>query len=237
MSTRYEPHHLAFWGWPKQLDFELYDLLGPRDASWFASVYADIQDALKNPEHSHHRETYSANAARTEGMGLSVIFGDPGAIGRFAGIEPHYPWSTRPEPKRWERFAAFSRMHLDMCLDQLDAIPAQSGHEDLLAMTYSAAGGFALDAMRALQIAVSIKANDQDKSARGRNAALARHDAMKPKREEALAMANSKPFPTKEAALDYLTDNLTLDPEGKVFISRRTASEWLRDAQWKAKGK
>lgn len=237
MSTRYEPHHLAFSGWPKQLDLELFDLLGSRDASWFAGVYADILDALKNPEYSDQRAAHSANASRTDEMGLSVIFGDPGAIGRFAAIEPYYPWSTRPEPKRWERFAAFSRMHLDMCLDQLDAIPAQSGHEDFLSMSYSAAGGFALDAMRALQIAVSLKASDQDKSARGRKAALARHDAMKPKRAEALAMANSKPFPTKEAALNYLTDNLTIDQGGKVFISRRTATEWLRDARWKPKGK
>lgn len=232
------PEHSAFAGWPKQLHIELFSLIGQRGDEWIAAVSKQIEEALTDPDYVIHGLEGTPNLARTEEMALTVLFGDPGKVGQFAGIEPHYPWNAcTPATQRWERYAVFSWMQLECCIVQLETLPHLEDNAALLRFSYSVAGGFALDAMRTLQIAVSLKADERDKSARGRNAAKARHDAMKPKREEALRMANSQAFRTKEAALDHITQNLTIDAAGKKFISRRAVSEWLRDAGWKAKGK
>ena len=225
-------------GWPSQLLRELRALLGERDADWANDVAAQIHVSLHDPKLQFPLIIKKRRSlAVPDEMTHSISFDYPGKIGVFASVEETYPWKKQTlKTKRWERYAVFSLMELSRCIERLGARSTAFDSNDLCDM-FNVAGAYAMSSMRGLQIAVSLKTDERERSAHGRKAAIARHEAMKPKREEALRMANSFPFRTKEAALDYITQNLSLDPEGKKFVSRRAAADWLREAGWKAKGK
>lgn len=228
------PERKEFWGWPIQLLTELGLLLRDKDTDWVNGVSSLVAQVMA----SAPQEVDAPSVVRHADMALTFGMDDPGEIGVFANAEPSFPWGEyAPSTEQWERYAVFSLIQLKGCIDQLEHIENLEDSPDFFSMAFSAAGGFALNAMRGLQVAVSLRREEIDKSARGKKAALARHDAMKPKRAEALSMANSQPFKTKEAALDFISQNLTIDPEGKRFISRRAAAEWLREAGWKPNGK
>lgn len=228
------PERAEFWGWPVQLLTELSLLLRDKDTDWVNGVSSLVAEVIA----SAPREVDAPSVVRHEDMALTFGLDNPGAIGVFANAEPSFQWSERaPATEQWERYAVFALMQLKGCIDQLEHLEHVADTPDLYSTALSAAGGYALNAMRGLQVAVSLRREELDKSARGKKAALARHDAMKPTKAEALRMANSQPFKTKEAAIDYISQNLTFDPEGTRFVSRRAAAEWLREAGWKAKGK
>lgn len=228
------PERKEFWGWPAQLLTELGLLLRDKDTDWVNGVSSLVAQVMA----SAPQEVDAPSVVRHEDMALTFGLDDPGEIGVFANAETSFPWSERaPSTEQWERYAVFALVQLKGCIDQLESMEDTGDTPDFLSTAFSAAGGFALNAMRGLQVAVSLQREEREKSARGKKAALARHDAMKPKRAEALSMANSQPFKTKESAIDYISQNLTIDPEGKRFISRRAAAEWLREARWRPKGK
>lgn len=228
------PERKEFWGWPVQLLTEISLLLRDKGTDWVNGVSSLVTEVIA----SAPKQVDAPSVVRHDDMALTFGCDDPGEIGVFANAEQTFPWDERaPSTAQWERYAVFALIQLKGCIDQLENLePVQDSH-DFFSMAFSAAGGFALNAMRGLQVAVSLQQEGRNKSARGKKAALARHEATKPKHAEALRMANSKPFPTKEAALDYITQNLTFDPEGTKFVSRRAAADWLREASWKPKGK
>lgn len=230
--------HSEFMGWPSQLLSELRALLGQRDAAWMNEVAALIYSLMQDPALYVPAVTEKRTSlAVTEEMAQTLSFDYPGQIGAFASIEASYPWEhASPHTQRWERFAVFSLMELSKCVRHLGERSSQPEVTELQGM-FNAAGGFALGSMRGLQIAVSLKATDQDKSALGKKAAVARHSANKQKHAEALALANSRPFTTKEQALEFITNNLAWDAEGTRYVSRRAAGEWLRAAGWKPRPK
>ena len=257
MTTEFEPFphpnpfdiptSQAFAGWPAQILFEIQELLFDRSSEWLNKVASQI-DALVTTENADKifedvngpRESL----AHSESWQFSEYV-QPGRIGVFAALEPGVAWDQlSPPTERWQRYAVFAFMYLRdsvKILARLDkaksAGRATNADNKYLSFDYDEAGAWALEAMRALQIAHSLRIDTRKKSERGRSAANARHQAMKPKHAEAIAMANSRPFKTKREAIDFIAENLTINAEGTEFCTRRRAGEWLLAAGWQPEGK
>ncbi|AOF84648.1 hypothetical protein BSY239_694 [Hydrogenophaga sp. RAC07] len=241
------PANWAFAGWPTQILFETRELLADESSTWLTSVATHINEVVM----SNVDKLFDSAIGPRETLAHSErwpfsLHTQPGHIGVFAALEPGVSWDKlSPPTERWQRFAVFALMYTRDCLNILEKLGDQPSHESVpsglsskyVAMQLNDAGAFALEAMRALQIAHSLRIDTRKKSDRGRNAAVARHEAMKPKHTEALAMANSRPFTTKREAVDFIAENLTINAEGTKFCSRRAAGEWLSAAGWQPERK
>lgn len=235
---------LEFFGWPKQILFELRVLLRDRTEEWLTSVAEQVHQALQMDVESRagvFTTPLEPDLLRLDELPYAFDSERPGQIGIFTAVEPTFRWNEMtPRTERWERYAVFALLNIRDAIKVLGALPTQSpsGEDaDLAMIHFSNAGGFALEAMRALQIAHSLRIDSRTKSNRGRMAANARHEAMKPKHAEALAMANSRPFKNKREAVDFIAENLTINAEGTQFCSRRAASDWLSAAGWQPERK
>lgn len=161
------------------------------------------------------------------------IAGESGTVYALAQLESVIDWDRMSPPSsRWERFALLALIRLRDCLQLLEKDgPAPS------AATLNGAGTIALEAMQSLQLSLALQTDATLKRVRARHAATARHEVFQRLKVEAVSLANSQPFTTKEQALDYITSNLTTDKEGKKFISRGAAAKWLREEGWTPKRK
>jgi len=232
---------LEFFGWPKQILFELRVMLKGRDDAWLTSVAEQVLMAQQMTHPYAPNSLEQPDLLRLDDLAYAFDLERPGQIGVFTAVEPKFDWDRTPlRTERWERYAVFALLNIRDAINLLGALPKDgpSADEAELAMFhFSQAGGFAMEAMRAMQIAHSLRIDDHFKSARGRKAAVARHEVFVPIRAEALAMANSRPFKTKEAALDHITANLVIDPTTSKCCSRSAASKWLNEAGWQPERK
>ncbi len=222
----------AFFGWPSQVHLELTELLKGREASWLNAVSEQIQSVLSakpGSEDNWQSLLLQENPSRSAGTPFPYLVSHLSKLGLFAAREPVCDWGRlSPATEQWERyavFAALSSRETFGILDDLHRYPADD-------LAYEDAGGYAIEAMRALQIAQSLRAAKLAKSRHGQVAARARHEAMEPMRAQAVEMANSQPFTTKRAAIDHIVENLELDPVKRTFPSRRAVEEWLKAAGW-----
>jgi hypothetical protein len=257
MTTEFEPFPhpnpfdipagRAFAGWPAQILFEIQELLFDRSSDWLTAVASHIQELVTTDNTQKIFDDVNGpreSLAHSESWQFSEYV-QPGRIGVFAALEPGVAWDQlSPPTERWQRYAVFAFMYLRdsvKILARLDKVKsagrATNADNKYLSFDYDEAGAWALEAMRALQIAHSLRIDTRTKSDRGRKAANARHEVMKPKHGEALAMANSQPFKSKREAVDYIAENLTINAEGTKFCSRRAATEWLSAAGWQPEGK
>lgn len=230
---------LEFFGWPKQILFELRVLLRDRDEEWLTSVAEQVHQALQMDVESRaglFTTPLEPDLLRLDELPYAFDSERPGQIGIFTAVEPTFPWSEMtPRTERWERYAVFALLNIRDAIKLLGVLPTESpsgDDTDLAMIHFGNAGGFALEAMRALQIAHSLRIDSHSKSARGRSAAVMRHVVFVRIRTDAVDMANSRPFKTKEEALDFITSNLIIDPKTNKFCSRSAASKWLREAGW-----
>lgn len=241
------PANNAFAGWPLQILFETGELLEDESSEWLTAVATHINDVVMGNVDKlfDNVKGPSDTLAHSKRWPFS-LHTQPGHIGVFAALEPGVSWDKlSPPTQRWQRYAVFALMYIRDCLNFLAKLgdqPSQGSESPgvsskYMSMQLNDAGAFALEAMRALQIAHSLRIDTRKKSDRGRNAAVARHEAMKPKHAEALAMANSRPFKTKREAVDFIAENLTINAEGTKFCSRRAAGEWLLAAGWQPEHK
>lgn len=237
----------SFAGWPAQILFEIQELLFDRSSEWLTAVASHIKELVTTDNAQRIFDDVigpKESLAHSESWQFSEYV-QPGRIGVFAALEPGVAWDQlSPPTERWQRYAVFAFMHLRDSvkilarLDKLESAGrATNADNRYLSFDYDEAGAWALEAMRALQIAHSLRIDTRKKSERGRNAANARHQAMKPKHAEAIAMANSRPFKTKREAIDFIAENLTVNAEGTEFCTRRRAGEWLLAAGWQPEGK
>lgn len=223
----------AFFGWASQVHLEIASLLGHRDAAWLNDLAGQVVQLLQSGPSADDEEWQGLllqnDPSRSEGTPFPYLVNRSSQLGLFAAREPQWNWN-HPSTKavRWERYAVFAALSMRECLaylDRIDDFPIQ-------ALAYNDAGGYAIEATRALQIAHSLRASMLEGSRRGTAAARARHDAMAHKRATAIEMANSQPFATKRAAIDYIEQNLVQDPVKNTFFSRRAIEEWLKAANW-----
>ncbi|WP_139146991.1 hypothetical protein [Hydrogenophaga sp. PML113] len=234
----------GFAGWPAQILFEIKELLFDCSSDWLTAVASHIHELART--NRADRVFDDPNGARESlahsESGQFSLYRQPGYIGVFAALEPSVAWDKiEPPTERWQRYAVFALMYLRdsvKILERRDRLQrtgrATSADNKYLALDLSEASAWALEAMRALQIAHSLRIDARAKSARGRKAAVARHVVFVSLKAEALEMADSRPFKTKEQALDYITSNLLIDSANNKFCSRSAASKWLREAGWKA---
>lgn len=234
----------AFAGWPAQILFEIKELLFDRSSDWLTAVASHIHELVttKNADRVFDDADGPSGSLAHSESGQFSLYRQPGHIGVFAALEPRVAWDkVEPPTERWQRYAVFALMYVRdsvKILARRDLLErsgrSTSTDQKYLALDLSEAAAWALEAMRALQIAHSLRIDTRAKSARARNAAFVRHMASESLRAEALRMANSRPFKTKELALDFITSNLLTDAEKNKFCSRSAASKWLREAGWKA---
>jgi hypothetical protein len=227
------PVSYVFFGWPSQVQLELTALLKGREASWLNAVAQQIQamlDAEPGAEGNWQSVLVQDNPSRSAGTPFPYQVCHLSKLGLFAAREPVYDWSQHSTTtEQWERYAVFAVLtnrEAFGILDNLFRYPSDD-------LAYYDAGGYAIEAMRALQLAQSLRAAKLEKSRQGQVAARARHGAMEPFRTKAIVMANSQPFKTKRAAIDHIVENLELDPVRRTFPSRRAVEEWLKAANWK----
>lgn len=241
------PASWAFAGWPTQILFETRELLADETSGWLTAVATHINGVVMSNVDKlfDNAKGPSETLAHSETWPFS-LHAQPGHIGVFAALEPGVSWDKlSPPTQRWQRYAVFALMYIRDCLNILEKLgdqPSQSSEPPSVSSKYMSmqlndAGAFALEAMRALQIAHSLRIDTRKKSESGRKAAKVRHDAMKPKHAEAIAMANSRPFKTKQEAIDFIAENLTVNAEGTEFCKRGTARNWLLAAGWEPIGK
>lgn len=237
------PIRYAFAGWSSQILFEIRELLADKSSDWLTAVATHINEVVM----SNADKLFDSALGPRETLAHSErwpfsLHTQPGHIGVFAALEPGISWDKlSPPTERWQRFAVFALMYIRDCLKILEKLGDQPSHESVpsglsskyVALQLNDAGAFALEAMRALQIAHSLRIDTRKKSDRGRKAAILKHDAMKPKHAEALAMANSRPFKTAQEAIDFIAENLTVNAEGTEFCKRDRAKKWLSKAGWK----
>ncbi len=238
------PAGQSFAGWPAQILFEIQELLFDRSSEWLTAVATHIHKLVTTENADEIFDDVNGSReslAHSEPWQFS-LHRQPGHIGVFAAIEPGVAWDQlSPPTERWQRYAVFAFMYLRDSvkilarLDKPDRTGrATSADNKYLSLDLYEAGAWALEAMRALQIAHSLRIDTRIKSDRGRKAAVVRHEIFVSLRAEALEMANSRPFKTKEQALDYITSNLLIDAAKNKFCSRSAASKWLREAGWQA---
>jgi len=222
----------AFFGWAAQVHLETGALLSGRDADWLNAVAKQIQTVLDADPRQFDCESSRlshGNPSRSEGTPFPYMVNKSSQLGLFAEREPACDWSQHAvTTEQWERYAVFAALSTREALVYLNDIDSYA----IQGLAYNEAGGFAIEAMRALQIAQSLRTAKLAKSRHGQVAARARHEAMEPMRAKAVEMANSHPFTTKRAAIDHIVENLELDPVKRTFPSRRAVEEWLKAAGW-----
>jgi hypothetical protein len=165
------------------------------------------------------------------------IIGDFQLLVALDGI---HAWSNEPvQSARWERFAALSMWKL------IDAMWVVVFDPDLPKAANRQCAEFlvfddrvlryALEAMRALQVAQSIKLEERIVSERNRiNGVLANPNA-EANRLRALEMAEEIPFRSMNKAAGHIADNLvkgTTKAGKETFYSTDWIKAWLRDAAW-----
>ncbi len=237
----------SFAGWPAQILFEIKELLSDRSSTWLTDVASHIHELVTNES---AQSVFDDTAGPRDSLAHSESeqfssYRQPGHIGVFAALEPRVDWDqVDPPTERWQRYAVFALVYVRdsvKILERREQLQrtgrATSADNKYLALDLSEAAAWALEAMRALQIAHSLRIDTKSKSKSGRRAATVRHEAMSPYRRRAVEMATQGSFTTKTAAVDHITENLTINPEGTKFPSRRAVEEWLKAAAWKPRPK
>lgn len=225
------PASRAFLGWASQVHLEVVVLLQERDANWLNGVADQIRSVMAPPagEETGWRDLLlDANPSRTAGTPFPYLVGEAGQLGLFAAREPRHDWSPgEPQTEQWERYAVFAALSIFQALKRVDAAEDASPHSDSL---LHEAGGLSIEAVRALQIAHSLKAGSLQRATSASGAAKARHAKTEPYKNRAIANTLAMEFPSMVKAVDHLTENEPIDQDGKKFASRRAAEEWLRKA-------
>lgn len=227
------PMSSAFLGWASQIQFEAYHLLKDRDASWLNGVADQIRAVLAlapGTEDDWQKLLLEPNPSRTADTPFPFLVSEQGQLGLFAAREPYHAWKgSKPKTMQWERYAVFAALSIAKAFELIDAAENDSGTSALL----HEAAGLAIEAVRALQIAHSLKAGAQQRTSSASSAARARHAKTQPYKNRAIANTLARPFPSLVKAVEYLTENEPIDEDGKVFASTRSAEDWLRKAGFK----
>jgi hypothetical protein len=220
----------ALLGWLSHINFDIACLLYGRDADWLNDVATQVLLVLA-PE-SERGANWAERLLQSSPSNAKDAPWGPGIrsnVALFAHRGSTFAWNaqtTKTHP--WERYAVYAALYAREALDRLE------GASFLAVDALNEAGGYAIEAMYALQTAQSLRSESNTKTLRARMAANARHIVFQRLPEVAVAMAKSRPFRTKEEALDYITSNLLIDPTKNKFCSRSAASKWLREAGWQA---
>ena len=228
------PASSAFLGWASQIHLEVVVLLQKRDTTWLNGVADQIRSVLarsSGDEGDWQRLLLDANPSRTAGTPFPYLVSEVGQLGLFAAREPLHDWSSgEPRSEQWERYAAFAALSVLQALKLADVAEEEGAKA---AELLHEAGGLAIEAVRALQIAHSLKAGSLQRTSSASGAAKARHAKTEPYKNRAIANTMAMEFPSMVKAIDHLTENEPIDEDGKRFASRRAAEEWLRKAGFK----
>lgn len=207
-----------------EIGHEVIGMLSGRDIHWLESI-AQQNEALIRGAWSG--EEYSRRS-----------YGD---VNLFRLAEPGHAWEVEAvKSERWERYAVLCLWKLadaQLWLERLPDHPDKPPSRGLLAFRYGPAGAYTIEAMRALQIAQSILADQRQISIRNSKNATRGHAGTAPKREVALLMAETKPFKSSQKAAEYVADNLLKHENPDTFFSVDAIKRWLREADWKPRHK
>lgn len=167
-----------------------------------------------------------ANPSRSTETPFPFLVGEAGQLGLFAAREPQHDWSTgEPQTKQWERYAVFAALSIFQALKRVDAAEDEKAQANSL---LHEAGGLAIEAVRALQIAHSLEAASSDRKSKASRAASARYTG----RDQLLArvkeIALSRPFPSKKAAAAEVINRLA-EEDGVREYDLDTVLGWFRE--------
>lgn len=224
--------HGAFSGLLNEVRDDISLMLANRDAQWLNAVASLLFDLVWGSPLALS-SLPRLPQAKIEKIGPPPVVQVRGAVGALAMLEVSIDWKKlTPQTTRWERFCVMALLRLRECYEVL----GPPGTDKTSAVALDTAGSIAMEVMQALQLAVTLRTDATIKSERAHRAAMARHEVFVPMKAAAVALAESKPFVTKEEALDHITSNLTSDKEHKKFISRGAAAKWLRKNGWSPEG-
>ncbi len=221
-----------FFGWPSQILREVSVLLSEKDESWLAGAAEQLEVFLRGdaPGFRYDEELLNkAHPARSLNAPFSILMEQPSRVVVFSALERTVDWETfSPKLQQWERFAVFALLHVRKCLVLLDARPPQAESAGEAAKRFSDAGGNALEASRALQIAHSLRLESIHRSTRAKHAAGALHANREALLDSAINIAKSKPFRTKKAAAEEVVNQLPKDDKGTPY-DLATVLGWFRE--------
>jgi hypothetical protein len=160
-------------------------------------------------------------------------------------LDDVYEWSTQPiHSAKWERFAAFSLWKI------FDAIWMVAIHHESLSAANRQCAEFlicddrvlryAIEAMRALQVAQSIKLEERILSTRNRENGILANPNAEANRLKALVMAEDQPFRSVNKAAEHIALCLvkkTTKSGIDTYYSIEWIKTWLRKAKWLPKHK
>lgn len=223
------PMSSAFLGWASQTQFEAFHLLQNRDAEWLNGVAEQIRSVLAptpGGEENWQPLLLAANPSRTAGIPFPFLVSEPGQLGLFAAREPHHTWQgSKPKTEQWERYAVFAALSIMQALKLADAAEENRARA---ARLLHEAGGLAIEAVRALQIAHSLHAASSDRKSKASTAASARHAGREQLLARAKEIALSRPFQSKKAAAAEVIDRLT-EEDGVREYDLDTVLGWFRE--------
>lgn len=225
------PMSNAFLGWASQIQFEVYHALVGRDAQWLNAVAEQIRAVLApqpGKEKDWQELLLGPNPSRPARAPFPFLVDDLGQLGLFAAREPRHDWHPMsPQTEQWERYAVFAAMAILAAFERIDAADESGDAKKLL----DEAGGLAIEAARALQIAHSLNIDALARSEKGKGAANARYMDRPARLDLAIAIASSRQFESKKAAAVAVVDGLPKDNMGAPY-DVETVLKWFKERKF-----
>ncbi len=234
------PRRPEFFGWIPQIGAEASRALRGRDVNWLTDVARSLDSFIE--KQSLRADLGGGGPKQLQAILARELMSSPyvtrdwyGDVQLFTESESQHNWANDPvKTERWERYAVLSLWKV------VDAYMALDGHLDappdlarsaLEAMRWNHAGGYAVEAMNALQIAQIELLEIRHRSKRGKHLSDKRHAPSRGWRDVALRLAEDRPFRSMPQAIEYI--RLELTKQGAFFASL-TIRNWLIRAKWKA---
>ena len=233
LSIRYE-----FFGWPTQVANEAIALAPNKNLHWLTAIAIQLEKVIAEaaarpkPRTSGHMQWLASLAREHTNVHITVYRDIVGDFNLLMEAHDTHPWHKESvQSTKVDRFIVFCLWKL---VDANTELLNQEPDRDKLKATLKG-GAYTMEAMRALQVAQSIKHEEQMLSTRNRENGILANPNAEVNRLKALKMAGDQPFRSMNKAAEYVADNLVkgVTKAGKeTFYSIDWIKCWLREAGW-----
>lgn len=229
-----------FFGWPYQISREAADLLDGRSIGWAKSIASQLERVIATAANSSDLpllgpKQSKAHITRTVLKLKNISREAYGDVNIFAAYEIDHDWNSEAvHSERWERYAVLALWKIVDAYIALDDKPIPNGEFAMAAQeiaSWNAAGGHALEAMRALQTARTMLMEIAAASKRSKHSNSVKTDRAKKNKDAALTMANSMYFKDIEDAAEYVAARIVKSEDSKGYKSTYTEGYMVKILQ------
>ncbi len=236
------PLRPEFFSWPSQIAAEATELVSCKDITWLSAVALQLESIVSkaaaspipNVTEDLRNMKYFASLFRDIANIHPSVFRDMyGDFNLLMEGHDSHDWSAEAvKSSKADRFLVFCLWKLVDANTELHSFTFEGDMQK--------GGAYTIEAMRALQVAQSIKFEEQVISARNRENGVLANPNAEVNRLRALEMAEELPFRSMSKAAEHIADNLvkgTTKAGKETFYGTDWIKDWLRDAGWKPQHK